>query len=207
MNTRNLLVVLALLGAGCTTRNENSALVITSVIPPKATASGAGATASVSCAFDQTVAEFTELPYNPAENRGEVGAVVQNNLVSTAALNPQLRAESTTFLPHQAVVKYEYIPGTAGTPPGQTVIPVSGVEVPVASKGTVGFSVFNGVTIAVPAGTYIRVTMHLEGKLLDGSVVSTAEREYLFRFCTTAGCGQNSGAWSAQGAAGLVSCL
>lgn len=207
MKTRNLLVALALLAAGCTTRNENSALVIISVIPPKATVSGAGPTASVSCAFDQTVPEFTELPYNPAENRGEIAAVVQNNLVSTAALNPQLRAESTTFLPHQAVVNYEYIPSSAGTPPGQTVIPVSGVEVPVAAKGSVGFSVFNGVTIAVPAGTYIRATMHLEGKLLDGSMVSTSEREYLFRFCTTAGCGQNAGTWSGLSAGGLISCL
>ena len=207
MKTRNSIVALALLLASCKTRNESSALVITSVIPPTATA-GTG-TAGVSCVFNPSSQEFTPyLPYNPSENRGVVAAVVANNLVLTTTVNPLLRTDSTTFLPHQAVVDYEYIPGSAGTPPGQATLPVSGIEIPGGGgKGTVGIDMFAGTAIAVQTGTVIRVTFHLEGKLLDGSLVHTSEREYLFRFCNTTGCGLG-GPWAAASAAGpLVSCL
>ena len=208
MKTRHAIVALALLLASCKTRNENSALAITSVIPATASASGSGATATVSCTFLPATIEFTPyLPYNPVENRGIVAAVVQNNLTSTINLNPILRAESTTFLAHQAVVDYEFIPASAGTPPGQATIPTSGIEVATGAKGTIGIDMFAGSAITVPNGTIIRVTFHLDGKLLDGSLVHTSEREYLFRFCNTTGCGLG-GPWAAASAAGpLVSCL
>ncbi len=87
------------------------------------------------------------------------------------------------------------------------MIPAGGVVVAGGgSKGTVGFEVFRGLNIAVPSGTVIRVTLHLEGKLLDGSLVHTAEREYLFRFCTQAGCG-SSGIWAATVNNVSLSCL
>ena len=206
MKTRNAIVALALLLASCKTRNENSSLPIISMVAPTATASGTGATATVSCKFDPGSGEFSELPYNPAENRGSVAAVVQNNLTPTTSLSPLLRADSTTFLPHQAVVDYEFIPGSAGAPPPENTVPVSGLEVAAGTKATVGINIFNGTAIAVPNNTLIRVTFHIEGKLVDGSLVHTAEREYLFRYCSTAGCGLQ-GPWAATAGAGVISCL
>ncbi len=206
MKTRHAIVALALLLASCKTRNENSFLTIVGLIPPTATASGTGATATVSCKFDPGSGEFSQLPYNPAENRGSVAAVVQNSISPALGLNSLLGTGTTTFLPHQAVVDYEFIPASAGAAPGQNTIPVSGLEVPTSSKATVGIDIFNGVAIAVPNGTYIRVTFHIEGKLLDGSTVHTSEREYLFRYCNTAGCGLG-GPWAASTGTAVVSCL
>ena len=210
MRTRNALVILALLlAAGCKTRNENSALPIVGIIPPTATASGGtgGVPAQVTCVFNPDSTEFTPfLPYNPAENRGMIAAVVENNATDPTALNPLLRTNSTSFLPHQAVVSYEFIPAGAGAAPPQQVIPTGGVVVPSGGARTsVGVSIFSGLNISVPAGTYIRVTMHLEWKLLDGSLVNSAEREYLFQFCTTPGCGLG-GSWAAVVGTTLVSC-
>src|SRR5258708_17337364 len=206
MKTRNALALLALLALSCKTKSENSAFVISSVAPPTASSSGSGATSVLGCKFDPSTAEFSVLPYNPAENRGIVAAVLLNNLSPTTALNPLLRTDTTTFLPHQAVLNYEYIPSSAGTPPGQTVVAASGVEVPGGGKRTVEVDMFTGATISVPNGTYIRVTFHLEGKLLDGSLVNSSEREYLFRFCSTAGCGLG-GLWATQVGTATLSCM
>jgi hypothetical protein len=196
MKTRNALAILALLASSCMARNENSALVISAVIPP--TASSSGTPPVLSCKFDPSQAEYTSLPYNPAENRGIVAALVQINTI--------LRTDSTNFLPHQAVVTYEYIPASAGTPPGQTIVAAGGIEVPGGGKGTVEVDMFTGAPISLPNGTIIRVTFHLEGKLLDGSLVHTSEREYLFRFCTTAGCGL-TGVWATAVGASTPSCM
>lgn len=206
MKTCQAIVALALLLASCKTRNENSAFTITSVIPPTATAVGTGATATVSCKFDPATAEFSELPYNPAENRGTIAAVVQNNLTPTPGLNTLLRGDTTTFLPHEAVVSFEYIPGSAGTAPGANTIPVSGLEVPSGAKATVGIDIFSGSPVSVPDGTFIRVTFSIKGKLLDGSIVHTSEREYLFRYCSKAGCGLG-GPWAVAVGTSIVSCL
>src|SRR5437588_11766798 len=98
------------LAAGCNVFNANSFLPLVSVIPPKAATSGSGATATLGCSFDPGTSEFTELPYNPVENTGSIAAVVQNNIADTAGLNSNLRDNSTSFLPHQAVVDYEFVP-------------------------------------------------------------------------------------------------
>lgn len=209
MKTRNAIVALALLLASCKTRNENSQLSIVSVVPPIATFTAGptpGSPGTVSCKFDPGTAEFSELPYNPAENRGRIAAVVQNNLTPTTGLNALLRSDTATFLPHEAVVSFEYIPATAGAAPGGNTIPVSGLEVPAGSKATVGINIFSGTPVSVPDGTFIRVTFSIKGKLLDGSIVQTSEREYLFRSCTTAGCGL-TGPWAAGSGASAVSCL
>ena len=199
-----LIVVLALL-AGCKARNQRSDVLITAIIPPKASSTGSGAAAVLGCEFDTASPEFTPfLPYNPAENRGMIAAVVQNNLTDTSSLNPDLRTNTTIFMPHQAVVDYELIPG--GGAPAEQVIPTSGVTVASGQKSAVGIEIFRGVAITPAPGTYIRVTLHLEGKLADGSLVRSSEREYLFQYCTTPGCGLG-GIWSADVGGTVRSCL
>jgi len=193
MNNRNAILLLALLAASCTAKNENSFLVITKVIPPLATTTGTPPATTTSCTFDPASTEFSFLPFNPAENQGLVAAVVANNLASNAALNTVLRIDTNTFLPHQVVVSYEVI--GAGTAPAPNVVPAGGLEIATAGTGTVGFPIFNGRSLAgIGNNTFLRATFHIEGKLLDGSTVHTSEREYLFKICTTPGCG-TAGPW------------
>jgi hypothetical protein len=196
MKTRNAILLLSLVLASCTTKNENSALVITKVIPPTATVSTVGATQVTSCAFDPAAVEFTFLPFNPAENQGEVAAVVTNNMPTQVTVNAVLRTDSNVFLPHQAVVTYEVVGGGSALPTVPNVVPANGLEVPSAGgSAPVGFLIFNGINAAaIPAGTFVRTYFHIEGKLLDGSTVHTSEREYLFRICHTTGCG-TAGSW------------
>ena len=192
-----IILLAAAFAAACTTQN-NSALVITKVVPPKATTDTSTTTPPVtttSCSFDPTANEFTFLPVNLTENQGNVAAVVQNFMPPTNSAN-SLNLDASVFLPHQAVVSFEF-PGS-GPPPGVTVkspiiVPVSGLEVPSGGAATVGIPMFlpGVVTGAVPNGTFIRVTFHVEGKLLSGTKARTSEREYLFEACDTAGCAQN----------------
>src|SRR2546425_563546 len=72
--------------------------------------------------------------------------------------------------------------------------PASGV-VEAGAIGTVGVvlfpSRFSAASAGVAAGSFIRATLHVEGKLLDGSSVKTSEREFLFQTCGTTGCAGN----------------
>jgi hypothetical protein len=199
MRTRTILLAAAF-AAACTTQN-NSALVITKVVPPEATTTTTTATPPVTtttCSFSTQTQEFTFLGVNLAENRGNVAAVVQNFMPPTNSAN-SLNLDAAVFLPHQAVVRYEFPGNPNGAPPaGVTVpnpaiIPVSGLEVPSGGIATIGIPMFlpGVVSGAVPDGTFIRVTFHVEGKLLGGANARTSEREYLFEVCATAGCGQN----------------
>ncbi|MGE5048555.1 MAG: hypothetical protein ACM3PC_08320 [Deltaproteobacteria bacterium] len=196
MNTRTILLAAAL-AAACTTQN-NSALVIIKVVPPKAETSTSTPTtpAVTTCTFDPASPELSFVPVNLAENEGNVAAVVQNFMPPTNSANT-LNLDASVFLPHQAVVRYEFL-GAAGTPAGVTVqnpaiIPVSGLEVASGQTATVGIPMFATGVIsgAVPAGTFIRATFHIEGKLLGGANVHTSEREYLFETCDVAGCANN----------------
>jgi len=199
MRTRTILLAAAFTAA-CTTQN-NSALVITRVVPPEVTTETSTTTPPVTtttCSFKTDAAEFSFLPVNLAENVGNVAAVVQNFMPPTNSAN-SLNLDAAFFLPHQAVVRYEFPGNPNGAPPaGVTVqapaiIPVSGLEVPSGGTATIGIPMFVGgaVSGAVPDGTFIRVTFHVEGKLLGGSNARTSEREYLFQVCTDPGCGQN----------------
>jgi hypothetical protein len=191
MRTRTILLAAAF-AAACTTQN-NSALVITKVIPPKA-ATSTTTPPVTTCSFDPTDQEFTFLPINLAENQGNVAAVVLNSIPPTNADNT-LNLDASLFLPHQAVVRYEFATpaGGAAFANNPAIIPVSGLAVAGGTSATVGIPLFpsGSVTGSVPDKTFIRATYHIEGKLLGGANVHTSEREYLFQVCDVAGCAQN----------------
>jgi len=193
MRTRIILLAAAF-AAACTTQN-NSALVITKVVPPISTDSSTGTppVTTTTCSFDPGADEVSFLTVNLSENKGSVGAVVQNFIGPTNTDN-SLNLDASTFLPHQAVLSFEF-PGS-GPPTGVTVkspiiVPVSGVEVPGGTAGTVAMPMFpkGVVTGAVPDGAFISVTFHVEGKLASGVNARTSEREYIFQACTAPGCG------------------
>ena len=190
MNIRNGIPLLGLLAGACMTHGQRSDLVITSVIEATANTGTSGTT----CTFDTSAHELTFSNLNPTTNSGLVASVVKNNLTDPSTTNPLLRTNSAQFQPHQIVVSYEVLPRTSGAAPPYTINPqivaVGGAVVqPDGGQATVAGPLFPpGVipTGSALTGDFIRTVFHIEGKLADGSTVSTNEREYLFRIDTTA---------------------
>ncbi|MCA1827523.1 MAG: hypothetical protein LC689_11390 [Myxococcales bacterium] len=185
MNRIAILLVLA--AAGCKIKN-NASLVITKVVAGTAVTTGAGGGAA--CTFNPGDVETDFLGYNPTENTGTLGVVVQNAILPSTNVNPALRTDAETFLAHQAVIDYEIVgQGAVG---GERIVPVDGA---VPTGGTAPVIVPLLPAGAVPAtvapGSIIRTTFHIEGKLVDGSSVHTSEREYLWVVCASTGCAGN----------------
>jgi hypothetical protein len=179
--------------AACTTKGENSALVTTRVVTGVASGAATDAgTTPIVCTLSATAAELTFIPLGP-DNIGQVGVGVDNRLVDPSAQNTLFRTNSADFYAHQAVVSYEII-GGGGSITASTTPPASGL-VPSGQSGTIGVALFpskfSGQSSGIAAGTFIRVTLHIEGKLLDGSSVKSSDREFLFQTCATAGCAGN----------------
>ena len=179
MNTRWSILLLALLAVSCSTNNKNSALVITKVVLGKAE-TDPGPPPVTTCKYDPTSDEFSYPQIDPTANTGgTVGVVIQNNLIDTSTLNGELRTNSATFHPHQAVAAYEVIGGNTVT--GQ-LIPVSG-SVQTGATGAILVPLFSPIPATLLSGI-VRVTFWIEGTLDDGSQVRTSEREYIFVTCT-----------------------
>jgi hypothetical protein len=177
MKRRWLILLAALAAASCKLSNRNTALVVTKVV--------IGKLDNNLCTYDASANEFDFAHINPAANTGgTMGVVVKNQLLDPATLNAGLRTTSSMFHPHQMVGDYEIIGGavTRGV-----IIPVSGAQVPPGGSSSVLVPFFSPTVTTTMTGT-IRVTFHIEGKLDDGSIVTTSEHEYIFVTCATAGC-------------------
>jgi hypothetical protein len=190
--------VLAL--SGCTTDNKNSALSVTSVSLATATTTTAssGAT-STSCAFAVGNPEtaFPLFAANGLNSLGAAGFVVRNQLVDPTTVNTAFNTDSTTFSPHQAVIDYEIIGGTQTI--AEQIVPVSATPVDSGALATVVVPVFLptaalAVLKTLPGGgAVVRTTVRIEGKLDDGSTVSTSEHEFVVSVSTSAAAvGSNS---------------
>jgi hypothetical protein len=190
MKATRTVVLLALLAAACTTKGENAALVITKVLTSKGTTTAGVVTCPVIAAGDT---ELSFILLGP-DNFGQVGLVVDNRIVDPSTQNTVLRTNSADFLPHQVVASYEVL-GT-GTVNAPATVAAAGVVVPSKTAGPVIVpalfpSTFGAAAGGIAAGTFIRATLHIEGKLTAGSTVKTSEREYLFRVCGATGCAGN----------------
>jgi hypothetical protein len=186
-----LVAFAVLVQTACGTKGENSALVVTKVLPPAASGPDGG---TVQCTVDPSGKELSFLPLGQ-DSFGSIALVVDNRLQNQTNQNPILRTDSSAFLPHSVMVTYEVLgAGTLGSAILNT-IPSSGVVVSAGATGPVFAMLFpNGfgsVVGSVAPGTFIRATMHIEGKLLDGSSAKSSEREYLFEYCGAAGCSGN----------------
>jgi len=189
MKATRTVVLSALLAAACTTKGENAALVITKVLTSKGTTTGGVVTCPTIAAGDT---EQSFINIGP-DNFGQVGLVVDNRIVDPSTQNTVLRTNSADFLPHQVVASYEVL-GT-GTVNAPATVAAAG-DVPAKTAGPVIVpalfpSTFGAAAGGIAAGTFIRATLHIEGKLSDGSTVKTSEREYLFRTCGATGCAAN----------------
>jgi hypothetical protein len=190
MKATRTVVLLALLAAACTTKGENAALVITKVLTSKGTTTAGVVTCPVIAAGDT---ELSFILLGP-DNFGQVGLVVDNRIPDPSTQNTVLRTNSADFLPHQVVASYEVL-GT-GTVNAPATVAAAGVVVPSKTAGPVIVpalfpSTFGAAAGGIAAGTFIRATLHIEGKLTAGSTVKTSEREYLFRVCGATGCAGN----------------
>ena len=185
MNPRWSILLAALLGVSCTTKDKSTSLVISKMVLGTET-TNPGPPVTTFCTYDPSATEFDFAQIDPANNTGGVmGVVVQNNLIDPSTLNPQLRANSATFHPHQAVADYqETQPG--GITVTQQIIPVSGT-VPAGGSGAVLVPFFAPIPATLLTGI-IRVSFHIEGKLDDGSNVRTSVREYIFVTCSGSAC-------------------
>ncbi|HYS10316.1 MAG TPA: hypothetical protein VEP66_16360 [Myxococcales bacterium] len=182
MNTRWTILLAALLGTSCLS-NSKSSLAITKVVLGTAT-TNAGPPPVTTCAYDPGSNEFSYAQIDPAANTGgTMGVVVENNLLDTSTLNPELRTNSATFHPHQAVADYEVIGGSTVT---EQLIPVSG-SIQSGSVGIVLVPFFSPIPATMLSGV-IRISFWIEGVLDDGSNIRTSTREYIFVTCATAGC-------------------
>ncbi len=199
MKTPTILLAAAL-AAACTTQN-NSALVITSVLPPTLVTDTSTTTPPVTtshCDADDAGKEASFLPVNLAENQGNVFATVVSAILPTNSAN-SLNGDASFFLPHQAVITYQFLTADGNPPAGVTVVhpvivPLDGLPVPGGGSASILVTIFpeGAITGPVPDGTFIRATFHIEGKLLGETTAHTSERDYLFEICTAAGCAQNT---------------
>jgi hypothetical protein len=175
MKMRNCAWLALLLTASCMT-NQRSDLVIVKVVEA---ADSAGV-----CVFNTGTAELTYSTLNPTTNFGLVAAVVANHINDPSGVNPVFRTNTAYFQPETMIADYEVIGG--GATIARQAIPVSGVVVPPGDEGTIGGPLLPGALVAaIPSGTFIRVSFHIEGRLYDGSKVKTNVRDYMFRVCTT----------------------
>jgi hypothetical protein len=189
MKATRTILLLALLAAGCSTKGENSALVVTKVLAPKGSSSAdAGAGSVLQCTSSPGDTESSFLLMGP-DNFGSLGVAVDNRLKNPSDTNNLLRTNSADFYVHQAVVTYEMAAGTGSAPAGST--PPSGGAVPQGTSGSIGVVLFPSHLTGVSAGSFIRASIHLEGTLLDGSTVKTSQREFLIQYCGTPGCAGN----------------
>jgi len=183
MTTRPLCLIAALAMASCTTNDHNAGLPIVSTV--LATASGTPP-AVVTCTISVSGLEVEFPAFNPtqANDLAQTGFVVSNQLTDPSTINPILRANTTSFSPHQAVVDYE-IPGAAV---GEQIIKISGESVASGAKSAVVVPLFSPAVVfaAVQAlagtgGGVVRTTTRIEGFLDDGSTVSTSEHDYVIQ--------------------------
>jgi|GEM_PF-1665712 len=193
MTTKNLtLIGAALLALSCTTKNENGFLVITKMVAPVVTTgSTGGTTCTFSPATDETIFATVNPGVPPTSTKGfRLAAVVENRLTPNGN-QATGRVNTFDFVVEQAVVNYEAA-GTIAVSIGQQIVPAIGL-VKAQGSAAIGLDLFTPGLTGIPGpGTPIRVVFHLEGKLLDGSVIHSSEYEYLVTTCGTATCDTTS---------------
>ena len=158
----------------CSAKNQYSSLEILKLVPPTSTAEADAAGAAMDCGFLAATAEYSMQQFNESRDF-YVGVVVQNNLADNA--NSSIGRHNTNdFIAMQAVTTNEATDGTSISIPEQ-ITPTQGT-ITVGQVGVVGAVLIPAAVAAKLASdgvTSVRLHTHIEGRLLDGSSVSTNE--------------------------------
>jgi len=168
-----LLIAGAALAAGsCSTHNQYSSLEIQKLVPPTTSEALDAAGAQESCAYSTATAEYTFQTFNVTRDF-YIGIVVVNELPNNA--NVALgRLNTNDFIAERAVTTYESTDGT-NINIAQQVTPVQGVVPAGGTAATAGVLIPAAQAAQLANVTSVRLHTHLEGRLLDGSTVSTNE--------------------------------
>src|SRR3954453_3688776 len=148
MRTRTILLA-AVFATACTVQN-NSALLITEVLPPTLVTHTSTDTPPVTtsdCELDSAAKEVSFLPINLTENDGSLFVTVVNGIQATNSAN-SLNVDASVFLPHQAVITYQFLATGDGNPPANVTVAHSPVIVPVDGAPITGGGAAQ--TVAVP---------------------------------------------------------
>ncbi len=185
MTPTRIAFLLAVALAGCTTKNQSSYLEILRVVPGTFTAATPPATGGT-CAVSTSGQEVDFLNIDLTKRFGQIAVIVINNLASNASAGIN-RLNTNDFIAERAVVSYEIIGG--GTAPAPVISAAQGVAPTGTTSALATFLFPQGAKLgaAIPAGQTVRVTFHIEGKLVDGSSVRTNEYPYIFLTCASAG--------------------
>jgi hypothetical protein len=181
MKTLTLAAAFVLL-ASCTTQTRTD-LVISGVV--------AGTGTPPACVLPLT-GETDFITLGP-DTTGHIGLVVENRLGSTIA-NSKLELDQHDFMPTSAAVSFELISAGTGTVPAPTERPAGGY-VKTGATASVGVVLFDSGQIAglgLTNNAFFRANIYLKGGLSGGGSARTSEREYLFKYCNTAGCAGNA---------------
>jgi len=192
MNTRIIAITAAVAMAGCRTNDRNGALVITKVVVGTAATGAAGSTCTFNAAGNESVfPTYVANALPPQVQVAAAGFVVQNQLINPSTLNTQLNTATNNFTARQAVVDYE-IPGQSVA---QQIIPAGGtvpnnftgaIVVELASPEAVKTAIAAAAAAATsPDGLFVRTTVRIEGRLDDGSIVSTSAHDFVFHACSS----------------------
>ncbi len=175
MNTKMtclLLASVALCVGSCSTKNQNSELEIQKLIPPTTSEALDAAGAATSCSYSAATAEYTFQSFNTARDFS-VGIVIKNNLTQNG--NPSLgRLNTNDFLAMQAITTYESTDGSLVNIP-QQVEPIGGVAAAGGTLTTAAILIPAAVAAQLSTVTSVRLHVRIEGRLLDGSTISTNE--------------------------------
>lgn len=127
------------------------------------------------------------------DTTGHVGLVVENRLLSNIT-NSKFELPQNDFQPDRAVVSYELIsPGSSLLPAGSVERPAGGF-VKSGSQATVGVILFDAGQLAalgLADQAFFRASVYLKGTLAGGQSARTSTKEYLFKYCSAAGCAGN----------------
>ena len=185
MTPTRFAILLSVVLAGCTTKDQSSYLEILRVIPGTFAAPVPPATQGT-CSISPTDKEVDFLNIDLTKRFGLVGVVVSNNLTSNAVTGIN-RLNTNNFIAKQAVISYEVIGGGSG--PGQVISPAQGLAPSGATSALTTFLFPQGANVSatIPAGKSVRVSFRIEGKLEDGSSARTNQFDYVFQTCAPTG--------------------
>lgn len=172
------LPALLLAALSCTTNGGNTFLVATKIILPTGLDPATGLCAQP--LFDPAAKEVAYASFG-TDAPLQMGLILENRLINAAKGE---RLPSNDFTTTSAVIKYESTGSAAISIPERTVAAQG--YVPAAGSGAAIIDVVSkadAATLATQLGTelYVRVNIHVVGKLNDGHSVQSSDYFFLVR--------------------------
>lgn len=174
MNTNHgiLLCCAALVLGSCTTKNQESFLVLQKAVSPKSSAALDGGNPNAGCTYDASSSPAAIEGFWPTEDFA-LGLVLANDLSDNS--NPNTgRLNTNVFNATRARITYESTDGSFINIPEQST-PTQGQIDSTTVGVVVAVLIPAAVTAQLATVTSVRLHVRVEGELLDGSTVTSSE--------------------------------